>query len=153
MQLDLGLVSDRLVEADALRCIGACIVQSSLCKAEGGCNNQAAFELKLLHEKFPAHAGLAQTHVLGENYVVEELVNERNSLLTNLVEMADGEAGGVVGNEPQRVLVVLVGRIFVLCYNHGVDGEATQGNPGLLAVQQIGAVGLLLGNAGHGVVV
>ena len=30
--------------------------------------------------------GSPMTHVLGENYVVEELVNERNSLLANLVE-------------------------------------------------------------------
>ena len=67
--------------------------------------------------------------------------------------MADGEAGGVVGDQPQGVLVVLVGGVLVLGYHHGVDGKAAQGNPGLLAVQQVGAVGLLAGYAGHGVVV
>ncbi len=50
---------------------------------------------------------------------------------------------GVSLGTSHRDLVVLVGRIFVLCYNHGVDGEATQGNPGLLAVQQ-GALGCFL---------
>ena len=151
--LDLGQVSDWLLECDTLRSISTSVVQSSLCKTKGRSNNQAAFELELLHEKLPAHARFAKTHILGKNYVIEELVNEWNCLLANLFKVSNGEARGIVRDEPQGVLVVFVRRIFVLSYNHGVDRKTAKGNPGLLTIQDISAVWLLLGNAGHSVVV
>ena len=144
---------DGLLEADALGAVGACVVHDGLGLAERLRDHEAALELELLHEQLPAHALLADAHVLGEHDVVEEAVDEGDGLLPHLVEMADGVALDVVRHEPQGVLVVLVGRALVLGDDDRVQGQAGQRRPGLLAVEQVGAVGLLDGDAGHSVVI
>ena len=151
--LNLGLMCDWLLECDTFRSISTSVIECSLCKTQRRSNNQAAFKLELLHQKLPAHARLAKTHILGEYYVVEELVYERNCLLANLFEVSNRKARSVIRNKPQRVLVVFVRRIFILSYNHGVNRKATKGNPSLLTIKNVGAVGLLLGYASHSVVV
>ena len=153
MLLDHGDAGDRLLERDAIVSISASIVQGCLRQTERRGNHQAALELELLHEQLPAHASLADALFFGDHHVVKELVNEGNGLLTNLLKRGDREAFGIVGYQPKRILFVLVAWVLVLRNNHGVERKAAKRDPGLLAVQEVRAIGLFARDAGHRVVV
>ena len=69
------------------------------------------------------------------------------------MQRGGGDAGGVHLDHPQRHVVVVVGGILVLGDDDGVRQNSAHGHPRLLAGQLVGAVSLLLRNAGHGAVI
>ena len=58
-------------------------------------NNEAALELKVLHEQQPALASLTQAVCFSKNDIVEEDIDERNGLLTELGKSSSGNTRSV----------------------------------------------------------
>ena len=116
-------------------------------------NNETAFKLKFFHEKLPAFTCFTNTHVFSKYNIAKETVYKRNGLLTNFIEISDGIALDIIGNKPERILVIFIRRILVFCNDDGVNGQATKGYPCFLTIEEIGTIRLFDCSTSHGVVV
>ena len=151
--LNARVGNDWLIESNTILCVLNSIVLSSLCKTETLSYNEAALELKVLHEEQPAFTSTTNALIFGYYYIIEEYVYERYGVLTKLGQVSSRNTFGFALNKPQRHVAVFTSRILVLADYQQIRYVSTIGNPSLLTIEYVSTVSLLLRGHGHALVV